>query len=696
MPKLFANLSLLVQSSDKELESLLKRADFGNFVVSRDLPPLRARLLRLERERGITALHRRVSRKILGAGARLVETPRYTGIQRASALSPCGSYLAIVSGLVDTSGSTVDVYTSGDLRIWELATGLVVDVIGFKQLGGVGGRNEPSSLQWSPSGEWLGVVFNYADVGVLRPFAGSTRPSFTVDVTRRWGSPPPQFYKRPESVENMGHPPAWCWSPDERDLFVSTPGPEQALGCIVPFRDGAAFTADSAEVRWCPARLRAKPSESSPHTWVRWSPDGSRVYGYCVNEYDGDGASYSSASAIDVRSGNLQFRFDGAEVPMAFSPDGALLAYGEKHLTLADGHTGRTIASLSKQIQASYHWVSELVWSRDGRRLAVVINDYERPAVCVFEAGKLLCQLKMESVATSRWHGDRRRWAWSPDGTAGACLLGQSGVELWEVGRQPRLLRRLEGVGGIQGLEWGADNTLVGVGASAIAFWDMTSGHLRSHFEFDMEPGHMPPLDSWNPWPDASSQFIPTEHGWAFTRVDPDGTVVGPPGAQDRLAPRLMFSVEGRHAWPWRWAIGTRHTRLEEQAPVAKARRRKAPFAEHRIPVPKRETAQARAARHAERGPLERYQVPTFPISHYRADPVFQSGPAICRENLAPYVGQVVILYFNENAGWYDIASLLEVTDEGILLDSRLHLSPARRIISFSMINWIGPAVPLR
>ena len=48
------------------------------------------------------------------------------------------------------------------------------------------------------------------------------------------------------------------------------------------------------------------------------------------------------------------------------------------------------------------------------------------------------------------------------------------------------------------------------------------------------------------------------------------------------------------------------------------------------------------------------------------------------------------------NAGWFDIASLLEVTEEGILLDSRVHLSPARdRILSFSMIHWIGPAVPL-
>ncbi|RYG56659.1 hypothetical protein EON80_29125, partial [bacterium] len=81
----------------------MEQADFGDFVASRDLPPLRERLLRLEQEHGITEVHRRFSDKVLAAGARLMETPRYIGMQRCFALSPDGRHLAIASNRLDES-----------------------------------------------------------------------------------------------------------------------------------------------------------------------------------------------------------------------------------------------------------------------------------------------------------------------------------------------------------------------------------------------------------------------------------------------------------------------------------------------------------------------------------------------------------------------------------------------------------------
>ncbi|AFE04294.1 hypothetical protein COCOR_01799 [Corallococcus coralloides DSM 2259] len=697
MPGPFANLTQLAQCSDAELEALLEQADFENFEPGRDLPPLRERLLRLERERGLTEVHRRFSDKVLAAGARLVETPRYIGMQRCFALSPDGRHLAIASNRLDESHG-------GDVRIWELATGRVVDTVGFETTL-VGSTREPSCLQWSPSGAWLGVILDQVVIGVMRAFAGAL-PSFTADVTRRWGSPPAWSVINPAHVANKGHLPAWCWSPDETRLFVSTPGPDGALGCIVPFQEGARVNEDSEGLRWCPARLDGQPSKSRPHTWVRWSPDGSRIQGYCKDEFvlepNASAAQepHPSASSIDVRSGDLEYRFDALTLPGAFSPDGARLAYGEELPRLANGHTGLGVSDLSRDAELRVHAIEEYVWSRDGRRLAVLINNYEFPQVLIFEGGKRLCQvnLKRRSLGPASRSGDLGRWAWSPDGSMGACLLRDEGgtVELWKVGSSAKLLRRLEGASGIDGLAWGADDTLVGTGHHDIAFWDVNTGQLRSRSSLELEPGRVPPPSDWNPWPDEVARFIPTERGWDFTRAQPDGTVVCPPGSREKLEPRLMFSVGGRHAWPWRWAEGTRHARWEEEAPWPVEPLAEAAFEERHVPVPEGETLAARDARHGKWGFLKQYQAPTRPLNHYKAEPVFTHGPAINRANLTPYLGKGVLLRQTQYGTWYALGALLEVSDEGILLHPRAPIGSYReRLLSFRDILWIGPAVPL-
>ncbi|WAS88725.1 MULTISPECIES: WD40 repeat domain-containing protein [unclassified Corallococcus] len=668
MPGPFDNPSQWTDCSDAELEALAEQADFSGFVPGRDLAPLRERLLRLEREHGITEVHRRLSDKVLAAGARLVETPRYIGTQSAFALSPDGRHLAIASNRFDGSHG-------GDVRIWELATGRMVDAVGFESTR-VGSGGDPSCLQWSPSGQWLGVILDGVIVGVLRAFAGAP-PCFTADVTRRWGSPPAWAVINPEHSKDQGHLPAWCWSPDETRLFISTPGPDGALGCIVPFQEGARINEDSEGLRWCAARLDGRPSRSQPHTWVRWSPDGSRIHGYCKHEYvlerhpDSGQDAHPSASVIDVQSGDLQYRFDELKLPVAFSPDGARLAYGEDPPRLANGYTGQTMANLARRARVHIHSVAECVWSRDGRRLAVLVNEYDHPKAFIFEEGQLLCvvDLKGRYLGRSSWSHDLLRWAWSPDGSMGACLTRennpyreetQGGIEVWTVGPAPGFLRRLEYAGHINGLAWGADDTLVATGQDDLAFWDVTTGQPRFRASSELEPGRVPPPDAWNPWPDATARFIPTERGWDFTRVEPDGTVVCPPGSRAELATRLMFSVEGRHAWPWRWAVGTRHARWEDNAP--------APVAP---------------------------QVPDKQPGLYRAEPAFMFLSAIRRDNLAPYVGQTLLLRLlgSSNA----IGVLREATEKGLLLDPPCPSPRSNRdpVLPYDEIAWVGPAVAL-
>lgn len=662
MPEPFANPSQLLRCSDAELEALAEHADFSGFEPGRDLAPLRERLLRLERERGITELHRRFSDKVLATGARLVETPRYLGAQRSFALSPDGRHLAIASERPGRS-------SGGDVHIWELATGRVVDAVGFERTM-VGAPWETFGLQWSPSGRWLGVNLDTVIVGVLRAFAG-TPPCFTADVTRRWGSPTAMAI--PERHKNDGHLPAWCWSPDETQLFLSTPGPDGALGCIVPFREGARINEDSEGLRWCPARLDGKPLQSHPHTRVQWSPDGSRIHGYCRWEFepitrDNPEPDYHpSASVIDVRSGDLQYRFDGLKLPMAFSPDGTHLAWGENPPRVANGHTARTMANLARRAGVRIDSVAEYSWSPDGRRLAVLFDPYDHPKALIFEEGKLLCQVNLKGryLGLGSETHDLLRWAWSPDGSRVACLLREDtrfremvrgGVEVWEVGPTPRFLREFEYVGRVNGLAWGADDALVVAGHHDLAIWDVRTGQLRFRGAADLEPGRVRPPVAWNPWPDGAARFIPTERGWDFTRVEPDGTVVCPPGSREELASRLMFAVEGRHGWPMRWAVGTRHTRWEDNAP--------APVAP---------------------------QVPDNPLHRYRAEPVIEYGPAICRDNLAPYVGQKLLL----SPAWY--GTLLEATEKGLLLAPPFPVSRSRGdgVLPYDEIQWVGPAVPL-
>ncbi|WP_338864747.1 hypothetical protein [Myxococcus stipitatus] len=664
MPGPFIDVDTWVRASDEEFERLLMRTDFGGFEADRDLPPLRARLQRLQDTRGVTDLHRQVSERVLATGARLVETQRYSGKQRSFALSPSGRYLAIAN---DRTLFPSD-FQGSEVRIWELATGRVVAVHGFA--GGAGGWREPACLQWSPSGQWLGLIFNQVSIGVQRPFS-SERLSYIVDVTRRWGSPDPRYVKRPEDVANTGHLPAWCWSPDEKSLFVSTPGPDGRLGCIVTLGEEAVLNEDSRNVRWCPAPPVPPEHRPSPDTWVQWSPDGSRIQGSRDSpggDWDDETFSYlgtGGTSSMDAHTGAVHFKQAGVKPPMAFSPDGKQLVHDAERLELVDGYSGQLRASLREQLPEDEPDADGFVWSPDGRRLAVLIHGMPDSWVYVFEEASLLCRMKVAVNKLGDRSHDTRSWAWSPDGAMGACLLENGGVELWAVGPSPRRIRKLTAVTGLHGLLWGSDDVLVGVGPLAIAFWNTATGTLREQASFELEAGRVPPPSSWCPWPERPGQFLPTERGWAFTHLDPDGTVFCPPALRESLGRRLVFAVDGRYAWPWSWAVGTKYTRFEE-GPRDSASTTKRPCA------------------------------PIAPEQLHRAHPVFEQGQRLRRDTLAPYVGQKVLVHYSYSSVQTALAVLKEVTSKGVRLQPAKGAMPGDESgLPYSSIHWIGPAIPL-
>ncbi|MGO4422974.1 BRCT domain-containing protein, partial [Streptomyces sp. MCAF7] len=88
-----------------------------------ELLALRARLLEVERERGVTEEHRAATREVRAMdGVRLRHPYGHRSEPLASALSPCGRYLATGSWADD------DYDAGGTLQIWELTTGRCVNV----------------------------------------------------------------------------------------------------------------------------------------------------------------------------------------------------------------------------------------------------------------------------------------------------------------------------------------------------------------------------------------------------------------------------------------------------------------------------------------------------------------------------------------------------------------------------------------
>ncbi|MEU5023003.1 WD40 repeat domain-containing protein [Streptomyces milbemycinicus] len=265
----FADHASLTSAADPAaLLAVLQGADWSAFVAERDLPPLRARLLKLERTHGVTEAHRFATDRIRGLGDTRLQHPYGHSTEITSFdLSPCGRYLATGSWVGD------DYHRGGALQIWEVASGRCVNTLQRIE-GGVGWPDYDDAIQWSADSTRVGLAYNTNQVGVFDPFdthTTNTYPLASASVT-----------------DGASRPPTWALAPDGRRAFVSTASSSSIKGCVVPLEAGRLFWlphyAPPSHPYLLPETLPEKFGHEEDELWlddgVSWSRDGTRLYAY--------------------------------------------------------------------------------------------------------------------------------------------------------------------------------------------------------------------------------------------------------------------------------------------------------------------------------------------------------------------------------------------------------------------------------
>ncbi|RMI47853.1 hypothetical protein EBO15_00755 [Actinomadura harenae] len=260
----FADHASIASAVDADaLLDVLYDADWTSFAAERDLPPLRARLWKLEQDHGITDAHHFATRRIRDlADTRLQQPFGHVTEIESSAASPCGRYLATGSWVGD------EYHRGGVLQIWETATGRCVNVL-HGVPGGVGWPDYDGAIQWSDDGTRVGLAYNTNQVGVFDPFAvgtGTTYPLASADVT-----------------DGSSRPPHWALAPDGRSAYVASGSPCAIRGCVVPLEAGDLFWLPNYAPSTHPYLLNGTLPDGVAEddlSVLGWSPDGARLHAY--------------------------------------------------------------------------------------------------------------------------------------------------------------------------------------------------------------------------------------------------------------------------------------------------------------------------------------------------------------------------------------------------------------------------------
>lgn len=506
-----------------------------------DLLALRARLLEVERERGVTEEHRAATREVRAMdGVRLRHPHGHRSEPLASALSPCGRYLATGSWADD------DYDAGGTLQIWELATGRCVNVLDRID-GGVGWPDHERTIQWSADSRRVGLAYSTNVVGVFDPFSPLT-----------YGEPVAEC-----SVTNgASRPPAWALAPDGRRAFVASGSPCEVSGCVVPLERGELMWTSGEATAPHPFLLAERVREDlrteemdkydeeaiRVHDWVRWSRDGARLQ--AVNSWrDRNWGDNGQAFAIDVDSGQLSWLAEIGGLA-AWSPDDRLLAHDGDGLRFLDAATGLPLGEDTR----GHEGASALLWGMRGDtpRLAAVVRADNgagaEPGVLIYDDGRY--RFRLDATPAAPGLTDVGTWAWAPSGEAGACLMGEGRVEVWSLADdEPRRLRTLDVPSGTAGVVWGADDVLVALGATTLRFVKAGSGEVLGDFTFLREPAAPRPLEGDDRF-DANHCALDDET-WCATF--PPGVVIAPDGRREALDDMLAWTVGQRLSWPVRW-----------------------------------------------------------------------------------------------------------------------------------------------
>ncbi|MEO3867482.1 WD40 repeat domain-containing protein [Nonomuraea sp. B12E4] len=524
------------ENGPEAFEEALRAVDWGAFVPERDLVPLRAALVDLERRHGVVGAHRYATERILERGALLRHPDVHQVELTAQALSPAGRYLAVG----DFGGD--DYERGATLQIWEVTTGRCVNVIDWI-VGGIGWPGYGEVIQWSADESRLAVVYRSNNVGVWDPFGEDNEPVGTARLTY------------------SGRPDPFAFAPDGEHAYVRQEADPGAHGAVVPLDDGAVWPHDP----------RIKPLSDGEHEehegaeddeWydededegeddedrfvlerVVWSRDGRRLYG---NLYDG------RVCSIDAESGRVIWMTEGDrnhDWPCAeWSPDERLLAFHHGgNLVIADALTGRRLSE-----GPGYGKVTFMSW---GARLAVV-ECGSRVGV-VDGTGRHRYDLDL-APRQPGYALDVRPWAWEPDGDRAACLTAEGRVEIWSLGDEGgERLASFEAPEGALGVHWGADGVLVTLGPKVLRFLRADSGEVIGDFTLLRQPLWPRPLVlgqedfGADMYPEPNPAFALDDETWAAALLP--GVVIAPPGREDDLAATLAWAVDRRFAWPVHW-----------------------------------------------------------------------------------------------------------------------------------------------
>lgn len=542
--------------TESAILAALQARDWDSFTLARDLPPLRAALLELERRSGVTEAHRIATERITERGALLVHPDVHHVELTAQALSPSGRYLAVGSWVGDDYGR------GGTLQIWELETGRCVNVL-TEIDGGIGWPDYVEMLQWSADETRIAMVFMTNNVGLWDPFGEEYEPIGRVRLCAN------------------GRPAPFAFAPDGVRAYMLDDNNDSTEfhGSIVSLTEGES-SARALRVRPEAADedLDGRGDDTFILSRVVWSRDGRRLYGHLHN---------GRVCSIDVVPGTVSWVVQSDpnynRPPAEWSRDEQLVAFHRNgSLVIADAADGQPVAELPGYGESSF-----LCW---GARLAVVT---EQSVGIVDRGGEHHYDLDI-TLHEPDYHSDAPTWAWAPgDDERAVCLTADGRIEVWSLGdRQGERLRSFDAPEGADGVLWGADGVIVAVGETVLRFLRVDSGEVIGDFRLLRQPPGPRPLDiEGDDWgdsmdPEPNPTFALDDDTWAVAFES--GLVVAPAGREGDIAATLAWVIDHRFAWPVHWG------RLEIVPDVPTAARRAAeplyaylePFRSRAVPTP--------------------------------------------------------------------------------------------------------------
>lgn len=519
------------------IERAISAANWDAFEPARDLIPLRELLASLEKKRGVTKAHEAATAALRSRGAILRHPFAHAVEISALGLSPDGRYLATGSWVGD------DYARGGSLAVWEVSQGRCVNALDPIR-GGVGWPDYPRMIQWSRDATRLGLGFDTNGVGAWDPFGESAEPLAEAYVTDGWSRPP-----------------AWCFSPDGKRAFIACWAGSEVPGCLVPLENDPrrrrsyyrhAPVKPTPMAKAIPKAIKAKMAQSShlePFKEVRWTDDGTLVYGHNNHE---------QAFGLNSTTGQIAWLAKVGS-PIAWSPDGRFFVHHLVGLVFYDTRTGLPTVEIPMHLGAS-----SLVWGMRGAtaRVAAIVrdgNDYEaEPGVHIYDEGKHRYGLAAE-VAEERWDAaDFVPFAWAPSGERAALLTAEGKVEVYRLGEAHEKEKVLDAPKGTIGLVWGAGDVLIVAGKRTLRFVKVDTWEILGDFVFLREPKGPRPLEvgsrdlgeKLRPDPTFALEFD-GEEAWAAAFET--GLVIAPEAARGALDAALAWSIDRRFAWPVRW-----------------------------------------------------------------------------------------------------------------------------------------------